>query len=53
MLYEILHEKTGRVLFRLECGSIADCVETAVKSRANLSRANLPCAIGYKSAVIA
>ena len=41
MLYEILHEKTGRVLFRLECGSIADCVETAVKSRANLSRANL------------
>jgi len=41
MLYEILHEKTGRVLFRLECGSIADCVETAVKSRADLSGADL------------
>ena len=41
MLYEILHEKTGRVLFRLECGSLADCVETAVKSRADLSGANL------------
>ena len=42
MLYEILHEKTGRVLFRLECGSFVNCVETAVKSRADLSNANLP-----------
>jgi len=41
MLYEILHEKTGRVLFRLECGSFVNCVETAVKSRANLRGANL------------
>ena len=41
MLYEILHEKTGRVLFRLECGSFVNCVETAVKSRADLSRADL------------
>jgi len=41
MLYEILHEKTGRVLFRLECGSFVNCVETAVKSRADLSNANL------------
>ena len=41
MLYEILHEKTGRALFRLECGSFVNCVETAVKSRADLSGANL------------
>lgn len=41
MLYEILHEKTGRVLFRLECGSFVNCVETAVKSRADLSGADL------------
>ena len=41
MLYKILHEKTGRVLFRLECGSFVNCVETAVKSRANLRGANL------------
>lgn len=41
MLYEILHEKTGRALFRLECGSFVNCVETAVKSRANLRGANL------------
>jgi len=41
MLHKILHEKTGRVLFRLECGSFVNCVETAVKSRANLRGANL------------
>ena len=41
MLYEILHEKTGRVLFRLECGSFVNCVETAAKSRVDLSGANL------------
>ena len=41
MLYEILQEKTGRALFRLECGSFVNCVETAVKSRADLSGADL------------
>ena len=41
MLHKILHEKTGRVLFRLECGSFVNCVETAVKSRADLSGADL------------
>ncbi len=41
MLFEIKHRFTGSVLFSLECGSLKLCVEAAIKSRANLSDANL------------
>ena len=41
MKFEIKHRFSGAVLFSLECGSLKLCLEAAVKSRANLARANL------------
>jgi hypothetical protein len=41
MKFEIKHRYTGNVLFELECGNLRSCLEAAVKSGADLSRANL------------
>ena len=40
-LFEIKHKYTGSMLFSLKCGSLRICVETAIKSGANLFMANL------------
>ena len=41
MNFQIKHRITGSVIFELECGSMRLCVEAAIKSGADLSRANL------------
>jgi hypothetical protein len=41
MIFEIKHRYSGSVLFSFVCGSMKQCVEAAVASRANLAGANL------------
>lgn len=36
-----IKSRLGSVLFEYECASIKECVEEAVKARANLARANI------------